>query len=174
MLHCNHCGKDLSETEFYLNRSKVKCKRCTLKQNKPFVDKYKRLNKEKVLEYNRDYDQTYKDKKCERNQKYYYDHKLSCIIKTAIRFSIHGKLNKKWEEAVGYTLADLKEHLEKQFSAGMSWDNYGKFGWHIDHIRPICTFKFNSIEDKEFKECWSLENLRPLWWRDNLMRKKRG
>jgi len=28
----------------------------------------------------------------------------------------------------------LKKHLEKKFSKGMSWNNYGE--WHVDHIIP--------------------------------------
>lgn len=48
----------------------------------------------------------------------------------------------------------------------MNWGNYGK--WHIDHIKPICSFKINSYEDQAFKECWALQNLRPLWALDNL------
>ena len=50
----------------------------------------------------------------------------------------------------------------------MSWDNYGRNGWEIDHIKPISSFNFNSYKDKEFKECWSLENLQPLWAEENI------
>jgi predicted glycosyltransferase involved in capsule biosynthesis len=27
----------------------------------------------------------------------------------------------------------------------MTWDNYGKTGWHIDHIIPYCKFDFNNL-----------------------------
>jgi len=40
--------------------------------------------------------------------------------------------------------------------------------WHIDHIRPISAFSFTVPEDPEFKECWALNNLQPLWAFDNL------
>lgn len=78
------------------------------------------------------------------------------------------KTGMPWESIVGYTIFDLKSHLEKQFSQGMTWDNYGKFGWHIDHIMPVSSFNFKTIHDIEFKECWALSNLRPLWAIDNL------
>jgi hypothetical protein len=50
----------------------------------------------------------------------------------------------------------------------MTWDNYGVFGWHIDHVRPKASFNFTSPDDEEFKQCWALENLQPLWWKDNI------
>ena len=39
--------------------------------------------------------------------------------------------------------------------------------YHIDHIRPVSSFYFTKIEDKEFKECWALSNLQPLWASEN-------
>lgn len=75
------------------------------------------------------------------------------------------KHGKTWEEIVGYTVEELMIHLEKQFWPGMSWCNYGK--WHVDHIIPDSAFNYTSIHDPEFKECWALSNLQPLWDRDN-------
>ena len=48
----------------------------------------------------------------------------------------------------------------------MNWDNYGE--WHIDHIKPISSFIFESSEDEEFKRCWSLDNLQPMWGIENI------
>ena len=83
------------------------------------------------------------------------------------------KLENHWEILVGYTLKQLKEHLESQFDENMTWDNYGEY-WEIDHIIPINTFNFISYEDKEFKICWSLINLRPLEKIANRSRPKDG
>ncbi len=66
-----------------------------------------------------------------------------------------------WETLVDFTLQELVVHLESQFIDGMSWNNYGE--WHIDHIRPVDSFNFDFHEDEEFKKCWSLKNLQPLW-----------
>jgi len=57
-------------------------------------------------------------------------------------------------------------HLERLFRPGMNWQNMGK--WHIDHIYPVSSFNFSSYEDKEFKECWDLKNLQPLWAEENI------
>jgi len=75
----------------------------------------------------------------------------------------------KWDDLVGYTCEDLMPHLESQFEEGMSWGNKGK--WHIDHIIPRSRFNFDSPEDAEFKECWALNNLQPLWAEDNLAKR---
>ena len=66
---------------------------------------------------------------------------------------------------MGYDKNILKRHLEKQFKDGMTWDNYGE--WHIDHIIPLSFFEYKSTNDIEFKYCWSLYNLQPLWKEDN-------
>lgn len=63
---------------------------------------------------------------------------------------------------LGYTPAQLSAHLESQFEPWMTWENYGVNGWHIDHKKPQCLFSFTSVDDPAFKECWALENLRPL------------
>jgi hypothetical protein len=80
------------------------------------------------------------------------------------------KLNKTFN-SLGYSVEDLKNHLESKFESDMSWDNYGK--WHIDHIIPDSWFKYNSTNDQSFKESWSLENLQPLWAQDNLSKSNR-
>ena len=76
------------------------------------------------------------------------------------------KNGRHWEDLVGYTLTDLKKHLQKQFIDGMTWDNWGE--WHIDHVIPISAFNFTDPSHTDFKRCWSLKNLQPLWAFDNL------
>ena len=76
------------------------------------------------------------------------------------------KAKRKWETLVGYTVSDLKRHFESKFTPGMSWENMGQ--WHIDHIIPLSFFHYNKLEDQEFQYCWSLDNLQPLWAKDNL------
>ncbi len=73
-----------------------------------------------------------------------------------------------WERLVNYTAKDLKKHLEKQFKEGMTWQNHGD--WHIDHIVPISKFNFTSPHHIDFKRCWALENLQPLWAQDNIIK----
>lgn len=76
-----------------------------------------------------------------------------------------GKAGRHWETIVGYTVHELKAHLEKHFHDGMSWENMGQ--WHIDHVIPKSAFNFMSHKDIDFERCWSLDNLQPMWARDN-------
>ena len=72
------------------------------------------------------------------------------------------------EELCGYTPKKLREHMESLFREGMSWDNYGRDGWQIDHIRPVSSFNYTTTECEDFKKCWELNNLQPLWAKDNM------
>lgn len=69
-------------------------------------------------------------------------------------------------EFCGCTKAELIQHLEGQFRDGMSWDNYGKYGWHVDHIRPCSSFDLTDPEQQ--KQCFHYTNLQPLWAAENL------
>lgn len=71
---------------------------------------------------------------------------------------------KVWER-LGYTREEYQRHMENQFKPGMSWDNYGE--WETDHIIPKSAFYYESTDDAQFKQCWALSNLRPLWREDN-------
>ena len=53
----------------------------------------------------------------------------------------------------------------------MSWDNAGE--WHIDHIIPDSWFNYKSIEDQQFKDCWALNNLQPMWKLENISKGNR-
>lgn len=99
-------------------------------------------------------------------------YRLSRNTRTGISKSFRTGKPGLWEQRVGYTTAELREYLQRRFEPGMSWGNYGK--WHIDHIRPIGSFDFSTYQDDDFKRCWSLSNLQPLWARDNWTKKKAG
>jgi Skp family chaperone for outer membrane proteins len=91
---------------------------------------------------------------------------LTNRIKVRMRSSLYrGKEGRSWKELVPYSIEELKAHLESRFCEGMSWEN--RHLWHIDHKRPIASFHYTSPDDDEFKECWALSNLQPLWAFEN-------
>lgn len=96
--------------------------------------------------------------------------KLRWVTSKAVRQSLKdrnsGKRGLSWEKLVGYTVQELRSHLEALFKPGMTWDNYGK--WHVDHKKPQVLFEFDSADHPEFRACWALSNLQPLWALDNL------
>jgi class 3 adenylate cyclase len=68
-------------------------------------------------------------------------------------------------EFLGYTIADLATHLERQFAPGMSWAEFRAARIEIDHIRPLALFDLANAD--ELRAAWALSNLQPLWAKDN-------
>lgn len=80
-----------------------------------------------------------------------------------------GKGGSRTEAIVGYSMDELRVHLERQFLRGMSWENMGE--WHIDHIIPLASFTITGPDDPELRRAWSLPNLRPLWAAENIAKR---
>ena len=57
----------------------------------------------------------------------------------------------------------MRAHIEKQFTKGMTWENYG--AWHIDHIMPCAQFDLSNQMHADI--CFNWQNLRPLWADEN-------
>jgi hypothetical protein len=138
--------------------------------------KWRIKNREKAAAYTKEWKVKNHKRNCELKQRSNQQirsttkGKLNHGLSTAIYFSIaKGTKNKRhWEALVEFTVDQLKRHLEKQFKPGMTWSNYGKNGWHIDHKIPISAFNFTSPEHIDFRECWTLKNLQPMWAKENL------
>jgi len=69
-------------------------------------------------------------------------------------------------ELIGCSIAFLKEHLVARFQPGMSWENYGKGGWDVDHARPCASF--NLTDPAQQRECFHYSNLQPMWHMPNI------
>jgi len=97
---------------------------------------------------------------------------LNRRMKAAIQLSLKGNKNGRgWESLVGYTLNNLIKRLKITMPKGYTWQDYLKGKLHIDHIIPKRAFVFRTPEDEEFKQCWSLYNLRLLPSKENLLKK---
>lgn len=74
------------------------------------------------------------------------------------------KKHKTTEKLLGISFEMAKKHIERQFTKGMNWSNYGIYGWHIDHIIPLSSV---TTEEELIKLC-HYTNLQPLWAIDNI------
>jgi hypothetical protein len=161
------------------NREKIKTymKEYCIK-NKYSLKEYVLENRDKLSEYKRDYnklhreehrkyDKEWKDKKRKSDPIFKLRMNISNSINIYLRKKNSCKFGKSMIEYLPYSLGELREHLENQFESWMNWDNWGvisleKRTWQIDHIIPQSSLPYTSMEDENFRKCWSLENLRPL------------
>lgn len=128
-----------------------------MKKNKT---KYKAWNKEWRKHNNRSaYYKEYRDKNPSAKIANYYRNRIRNALKNGWKAENSLSLTgcKDW--------CELKQHLEKQFKKGMTWDNYG-YKWHIDHIKPCASFDLTDPEQQ--KECFHYSNTQPLWVEENL------
>ena len=182
------CKKEISEYNKQYNfehkeerkeRDKINSKAYYIKNKKEMNEKsrqYEINNKEKMkaarklyaIEHKKELNEHIRKRKTED-----VEYKLKCSLRTRLSMVIKGKTKSgSAVDDLGCSIPELRKHLEAQFRHDtktgemMTWDNYGKKGWHIDHIKPLA--KFN-LEDREqlLKAC-HYTNLQPLWWWENL------
>lgn len=134
---------------------------------------YRKNHKNEAKEYQKEYSKNHKKQMQKYFREYYrvrrknLKHRLNHSISSAINRSLKGNKNGlHWEIIVNFTQKKLKHHLEAYFLSGMTWANYGN--WHIDHEIPISVFNFDSYNQLDFKRCWALSNLRPMWATENI------
>lgn len=89
---------------------------------------------------------------------------LRSRVGKAVKEQYAGKAFKTMD-VIGCGVHELLAHLEKQFLPGMDWNNYGREGWHIDHVIPCAAFDLSKAEQQ--KKCFHFSNLRPAWARHN-------
>lgn len=127
-------------------------------------------------------------KECRKNKKRLYFQKNKKVYRRYLDYLKHYRLNNKekikilshnynkknrvydvlkgrTKNLLGCSIKFLKKHLESQFKLGMSWDNYGLYGWHVDHIRPCASFDLSKPEEQ--RKCFHYTNLQPLWAEEN-------
>jgi hypothetical protein len=79
-----------------------------------------------------------------------------------------GKLEKA-EKLLGCSYKDFHQWIVKQLTDGMTMENYGLTGWHLDHVRPVMSFRDKHIDTElEVQQvAFNWRNYQPLWGADN-------
>lgn len=130
---------------------------------------WKRKNPEKHRQWSRDNRDRVRE--CKRvwlkmkmtDPSFRMERALRAMLHRTLRVASSEKTSRTCE-MVGYNGHDLRSHIERQFTKGMSWENYGE--WHIDHIIPISEHIASGETDPSVINC--LTNLRPIWAKENL------
>lgn len=87
--------------------------------------------------------------------------------------SLKGKKGsgRRMEPLLGCPVGQFIKYLESKFSPGMSWENYGRNGWHIDHVVPVSWFDMTNQE--HVRKCFHYTNMQPMWGKDNIRKLNR-
>jgi hypothetical protein len=168
---CSVCRETKDVSEFHKHRCitdgyRSECKECRKKWFKDNYDNFADVHRRRTNEYrvnNREqYNKYFRKRYVNNPHLYAWRGMLNSVIRR-----IGGKKESKTFDILGYSAEDLKKHLEKLFTEGMSWDNWGK--WHIDHKIPVSSFS-NTDDPKIIN---SLDNLQPMWASDNIKKGNR-
>ncbi len=182
---CNQCALHKLPSEFSKCKSSKdglqnKCKTCSKLASRLHYEKNYDLEREKKAEWyqrnrehvlNKSKQWNYSNRARINARKYKRYHsdinfKLADILRSRItKFLKRGSAF----DALGCTLEELQIHLESQFKPGMSWNNWSRDGWHIDHVLPLS--KFDLTNPVQFNKAVHYTNLQPLWAAENLSKK---
>lgn len=137
---------------------------------------YEKVNKDSISARKKAYTskEEVKERKRETHSKrikedinYVIKRRLRCRIRHAITAIENGKNKKKGTlELLGCDLMSFKDHIENQFTEGMTWSHVFSGDVHLDHFVPCKLFNLANEEDQLI--CFNYRNIRPLWAKDNL------
>ena len=149
----SYVNKNIDKIKKYRNSESYKC------GQKNYMKLWRNKNKGKLIEYKKNYHNKIEMK----NPCFRILHSLRGRLLQSLKNNVK---KKHTIEFIGCSTKELKTYLESKFRNDMSWDNYGRKGWHIDHIKPC--INFNLSDGEEQKTCFHYTNMQPLWATDNL------
>lgn len=195
MKRCTKCDQEKSFDSFQKDKYKKdglypRCKDCVTSRPKQKWVGYSNLSEERKSKKkvnDAKYRLIHAEKEKERHQIYYQSNKRkyydavkkrkesnpllkmsynirSRIYNAMLRIRVGKK--SRTNELIGCSFEECKTHIENKFLDGMSWDNYGLYTWHIDHIIPLSSAK----NEEELLRLFHYTNLQPLWAKDNLIK----
>jgi hypothetical protein len=136
-------------------------------KNRNYLTEYHQKWREKNIDKHREYKRKYEKHRKDTDPAYKLIANFRTAIYQVLKENNVGK-NKHYFDILRYTPEELISHLENLFTDGMTWENYGE--WHVDHRMPISSFNFESVDDDSFIKCWSLDNLQPMWGKENIVK----
>jgi len=114
-----------------------------------------------TYEHRKEYLKKWQKQKRQKDLLYRLNSNISRRIRKDLkRFNLTKK--ESTQNMLPYSMQELKEHIEKQFTSEMNWDNMG-IVWEIDHSSPLSWAQ----NEKDILSLWALTNLRPLLKKEN-------
>ena len=175
--YCKECMKNCYDHKQYyknnIERSRERYHK-DIEKSREKNKQYYKDNKEKESERYKKIYQNNKKKINEQQRKYKLErrkndieYKITIGLRNRFRHEviIEGSATKLSRNFLGCSIGFFKDYIEEQFEHGMTWDNYGRDTWHLDHIKPVASFDL--LDEKEQKKCFHYTNFQPLWAEDN-------
>jgi hypothetical protein len=173
---CRECVKETSKAHYAANTEKRREASLAIYHRNAQDEGFRDSRNARQRVYSKDYMRRPRTRQLARGWMKRYMSKIKNRISKQLSYQVwyslrlvldksRSKNGKHWPELVGWTVEQLMTHLESKFQSGMTWDNYGE--WHIDHVTPRSWFPIKVVGDEAFRSCWRLENLQPMWARDN-------
>lgn len=169
---CTRCGLNKPLEEFHVDKKgrysrSARCKACACQHVRDYrqtnlirITKAKQEWYDANPDWKRQYAREYRKARRARDPAFKIMGALRCRTAAAIR-----KKKSTTIELLGCSPNEFRKHLESLWTSGMSWDNYGPTGWHIDHIKPCASFDLT--DPAQQKACFHWTNCQPLWAKDN-------
>lgn len=178
---CKKCEIEKDFCEFNKDKYssdglRYRCRECTSKEYKDFYYNNRKSEIDRQVNYQKKNNEIVKQRRNQRHSKRYYgdiSYKLKVNVRNRIKHFIKSSkfdiITNNTFNIVGCTPEELKKHIENQFTEGMSWDNYGFYGWHIDHKVPLSS----ANTEEEIYELCKFDNLQPLWCEENYKKRNK-
>jgi hypothetical protein len=172
----NKLLKTKERREILKNEDPEKYK-ANLKRIRDYIRKLREEDPERIKQYIENHKPKAKEKRknnkelfAERQRNYMQSNlqaKLANNLRSRLCNSIKGGVkNGSAVRDLGCSLEIFIDYIEKQFEEGMSWDNWGRKTWHLDHKKPLSSFDLTDRE--QLKEAVHYTNIQPLWASKNL------
>lgn len=156
--------KDYNKKYYKKNKDDIKIKtKLYLEKNREDVS---RKNSEREKK-NRPIRNEQNRNRYKNDEDYKFSRKLRAFIRRCFVNDVKSDISVK---LLGCDFVFFKKYIASKFKDGMSWDNYAKDTWNLDHITAFCAFDFS--DPLQQRVCCHYLNLRPYWANDNFKKNK--
>jgi hypothetical protein len=180
---CKICHSEYKKLWERENRDRVKATKrrydiVNRDRQRNYIRQYRSLNKDSVAKNRK----LYVTNRRIVDPAYRLNQLLASSINKALKKTNSSKNGQSKSKYLPYSMQELKIHIENQFESWMTWNNQGVYNhktwddndsstwtWNIDHITPRADLPYASMTDDNFQKCWSLNNLRPLSSKTNII-----